>query len=29
MKGFENFYGLLVLVWWICAAVIASHGWDE
>jgi len=29
MNGFAELYGLLVLMWWVCAAVIVSHGWDE
>lgn len=27
--SFEDFYGLICLLWWMCAGVIASQGWDE
>lgn len=29
MPSFEDFYGLIFLIWWMCAGVVASNGWDE
>lgn len=26
---FEDFYGLIILVWWMCAGIAVAHGWSE